>query len=90
MPSSVFYAALSKKVAIPNGTKLRVLSWNPEHGWLAAGGEEGLLKVLRLETAVTPDSNARGVAAASNLAMNQTLEGHKSEFMEIESGTIRL
>jgi WD repeat-containing protein 35 len=76
--SSLFFASFFKKVAIPNGTKLRVLSWNPEHGWLAAGGDEGVLKVLRLETAVTAESSARGVAATSNLAMNQTLEGHKS------------
>jgi len=76
--ASVYYAFLSKKVAIPNNTKLRSVTWNPEHGWLAAGGDDGLLKVLRLEPAATPESNARGVAATSNLAMNQTLEGHKS------------
>jgi hypothetical protein len=24
---------------------VRSLSWNPEHGWLACGGDDGLLKV---------------------------------------------
>lgn len=55
---------LSKKIAIPNNIPLRSLAWNPEHGWIAAGGDEGLLKVLKLES-------------ASNLSMNQTLEGHR-------------
>jgi hypothetical protein len=36
---------LSKKVAIPNGVKLKCLSWNSEQGWIACGGDNGLLKV---------------------------------------------
>jgi len=67
---------LSKKIAIPNGVKLHTLSWNTEHGWIACGGENGLLKVLKLESQVGGDSKAKGVAAPSNLSMNQTLEGH--------------
>jgi WD repeat-containing protein 35 len=34
------------QIAIPNGVKLRSLSWNPEQGWLACGGDDGLLKAL--------------------------------------------
>ena len=40
------------------------------------GGEDGLLKVLKLEPAQGSDGRARGLAAPSNLSMNQTLEGH--------------
>lgn len=36
---------LSKKIAIPNGVKLRSLAWNSNNGWIACGGEAGLLKV---------------------------------------------
>ena len=36
---------LSKKIAIPNNVKLRCVSWNAEHSWIACGGEGGLLKV---------------------------------------------
>jgi WD repeat-containing protein 35 len=67
---------LSKKIAIPKDQKLCSVSWNSEQGWIACGGDNGLLKVLKLETA--EDSKHKGIAAPNNLTMNQTLEGHKS------------
>lgn len=67
---------LSKKIAIPNNAKLHSLSWNMDQGWIACGGEKGMLKVLKLESQAGKDSKAKGVAAPSNLSMNQTLEGH--------------
>ncbi|CAM9601651.1 unnamed protein product, partial [Choristocarpus tenellus] len=77
---------LTKKIAIPNGTKLHSLAWNPVQGWIACGGSSGLTKVLKLEgatgrkhtkmTAGDGGRNGGGGAAASNLSMNQTLEGH--------------
>ncbi|XP_032509086.1 WD repeat-containing protein 35 isoform X4 [Phocoena sinus] len=66
---------LSKKIAIPNNVKLKCISWNKDQGFIACGGEDGLLKVLKLETQ-TDDAKLRGLAAPSNLSMNQTLEGH--------------
>lgn len=65
------FVYLSKKIAIPNGVRLRTVSWNQEQGWIACGGENGLLKVLKLDNG-TPG----GAKAGSNLTMNQTLEGH--------------
>mmetsp|Transcript_14038 Transcript_14038/g.22384 ORF Transcript_14038/g.22384 Transcript_14038/m.22384 type:complete len:1210 (-) Transcript_14038:255-3884(-) len=62
------FAYLSKKIAIPHKIKLHSVSWNTDQGWIACGGEKGLLKVLKL------DSKASG---GSNLSMNQTLDGHK-------------
>eukprot|EP00636_Phaeomonas_parva_P014345 CAMPEP_0118874250 /NCGR_PEP_ID=MMETSP1163-20130328/15770_1 /TAXON_ID=124430 /ORGANISM="Phaeomonas parva, Strain CCMP2877" /LENGTH=48 /DNA_ID= /DNA_START= /DNA_END= /DNA_ORIENTATION= len=44
------YIYLSKKIAIPNGTALHSLSWNADQGWIACGGDNGLLKVLKLDT----------------------------------------
>jgi hypothetical protein len=38
-------AAPHVQIAIPSGSKLKALSWNADHGWLACGGENGLLKV---------------------------------------------
>lgn len=68
---------LSKKIAIPNGLKLKCVSWNSEQGWIACGGENGLLKVLKLEGGgANAAKGADGGAAPSNLSMNQTLEGH--------------
>ena len=45
------FAYLSKKIAMPNNVHLKCLSWNGEQGWIACGGENGLLKVLKLEQA---------------------------------------
>jgi WD repeat-containing protein 35 len=67
------FVYLSKKIAIPNGVKLRSIAWNHDQGWIACGGENGLLKVLKLDNG-QPNSNAKG---GSNLSMNQTLEGHE-------------
>lgn len=33
------------------------MSWNREQGYIACGGEEGLLKVLRLETQTGMDDH---------------------------------
>eukprot|EP00794_Sanderia_malayensis_P012081 gene12081-13325_t len=67
---------LSKKIAIPNNVRLASIAWNREQGYIACGGEDGLLKVLRLETQTGSDQKVKGLAAPSNLSMNQTLEGH--------------
>ena len=71
---------LSKKIAIPNGVALSSVSWNPDQGWIACGGDGGLLKVLKLESQAADkganNKGRKGVAAPSNLSMNQTLEGH--------------
>uniref|UniRef100_H2ZPD4 WD repeat-containing protein 35 n=1 Tax=Ciona savignyi TaxID=51511 RepID=H2ZPD4_CIOSA len=70
------FVYLSKKIAIPNGVALHCISWNKEHGYIACGGGDGLLKVLKLETQTSNDARIRGLAAPSNLSMNQTMEGH--------------
>ncbi|KAM6912965.1 WD repeat-containing protein 35 [Xenentodon cancila] len=66
---------LSKKIAIPNNIHLKCVSWNKDQGFIACGGDDGLLKVLKLESQ-TDDNRLKGLAAPSNLSMNQTLEGH--------------
>jgi WD repeat-containing protein 35 len=74
---------LSKKIAIPNNINLACVSWNSEQGWIACGGENGMLKVLKLDGGQggAPSKGGKGTASAaastgSNLSMNQTLEGH--------------
>ena len=70
------FVYLSKKIAIPNNHRVRGLAWSREHGFIACGGEDGLLKVLKLE-ALESEGKVKGLAAAAkNLSMNQTLEGH--------------
>ncbi|EFA11044.2 WD repeat-containing protein 35 isoform X1 [Tribolium castaneum] len=69
---------LSKKIAIPNNTRINAIAWNKEDGYIAVGGDDGLLKVLKLDAGGETDgaAKARGLVASSNLSMNQTLEGH--------------
>lgn len=45
---------------------LHSLAWHGSEGWIACGGEEGLLRILRLD----------GEEAGPGAAMNQALSGH--------------
>ncbi|GBG63808.1 hypothetical protein CBR_g39592 [Chara braunii] len=88
------FVYLSKKIAIPNGVKLRSVAWNSEQGWIACGGDSGLLKVLKLESGPARDAKASGrkggataaggAGAANNLSMNQTLEGHNGAVVVVQ------
>ncbi|KAG8124302.1 hypothetical protein E2320_019640 [Naja naja] len=69
------FVYLSKKITIPGNVRLRSICWSKDQGYIACGGEDGLLKVLKLETK-TDEAKLKGLAAPSNLSMNQTLEGH--------------
>ncbi|CAJ1415377.1 unnamed protein product [Effrenium voratum] len=73
------FVYLSKKIAIPHQLALQVVSWNSAQGWIACGGESGLLKVLKLESS----DGQKAAAGQSNLSMNQTLEGHQGTIMVI-------
>eukprot|EP00747_Dinoflagellata_sp_TGD_P185914 gnl/TRDRNA2_/TRDRNA2_42708_c0_seq1.p1 gnl/TRDRNA2_/TRDRNA2_42708_c0~~gnl/TRDRNA2_/TRDRNA2_42708_c0_seq1.p1 ORF type:complete len:1239 (+),score=279.59 gnl/TRDRNA2_/TRDRNA2_42708_c0_seq1:153-3869(+) len=75
------FVYLSKKIAIPHNLSLQVVAWNSAAGWIACGGESGLLKVLKLESPSEAPAKASG--AQSNLSMNQTLEGHQGNIMVI-------
>mmetsp|Transcript_12201 Transcript_12201/g.31343 ORF Transcript_12201/g.31343 Transcript_12201/m.31343 type:complete len:1210 (-) Transcript_12201:196-3825(-) len=73
------FVYLSKKIAIPHNLALQVVAWNSSQGWIACGGEGGLLKVLKLES-----QNEKGAAGGQgNLSMNQTLEGHQGTIMVV-------
>jgi WD repeat-containing protein 35 len=75
------FVYLSKKIAIPHNLALQVVRWNAAQGWIACGGESGLLKVLKLES--SSETPAKAGAGQSNLSMNQTLEGHQGNIMVI-------
>jgi len=76
------YIYLSKKIQIPNNPDLNSLSWNSIDGWIACGGDNGMLKVLKLEITGN-DAKLRGVAAPTNLTMNNTLDGHKGKVVVV-------
>lgn len=71
------FVYLSKKIAIPNGITLKCIAWDKENGYLACGGDDGLLKIVRLDA----NSNSNTIPSNlpnqhNNLSANQTLEGH--------------
>jgi WD40 repeat protein len=45
----IMLAYLSKKISIPNDTLVSSLAWHSNDGYLAVGGNNGLLRVLKLE-----------------------------------------
>ncbi|CAG9099335.1 unnamed protein product [Plutella xylostella] len=59
---------MSKKIAIPKQSNVNCLAWNHSSGYIAVGGEDGMLKVLKLES-----------GGAGNLSMNLSLEGHSGQ-----------
>jgi WD repeat-containing protein 35 len=67
---------LNKKIAVPHGLNVRSVAWNHVDGWIAFGGDNGVLKVLSMEPADGAESRLMGVGAPSNLTMNQPLEEH--------------
>ena len=59
---------------MPNGTNLNVIGWNQEKGYIACGGDQGLLKVLKLDS-----GKGQG---GGNLSMNQNLQGHAGKISQ--------
>ncbi|RVE43352.1 hypothetical protein evm_011992 [Chilo suppressalis] len=59
---------MSKKIAIPKQSNVTCISWNHSSGFIAVGGEDGMLKVLKLES-----------GGGGNLSMNLSLEGHTGQ-----------
>nr|XP_021149197.1 WD repeat-containing protein 35 isoform X1 [Columba livia] len=66
---------LYKKIAIPGNVRLRSIAWSKDQGFIACGGDDGLLKVLKLETQID-EAKIKGITAPSNLSVNQHLDGH--------------
>jgi hypothetical protein len=69
------------QISIPNNVNLRCIAWSHSDGYIGAGGDDGLLKVLKLDApktdaAVKDGAKAAQLAVPTNLQINQNLEGH--------------
>lgn len=40
------------QIAVPNNTRITAIAWNKQDSYIAVGGENGLLKVLKLEASM--------------------------------------
>jgi len=47
------------------------------------GGDDGLLKVLKIDTSTPADGKSKGLAGQANLSINKTLEGHMGNVLVI-------
>ncbi|KAJ8969636.1 hypothetical protein NQ317_009651 [Molorchus minor] len=74
----VYHRFLIARLPFRTIQKINAIAWNKLDGYIAVGGENGLLKVLKLDSVNDNESGtkSRGLATTSNLSMNQTLEGH--------------
>ncbi|KAI8908538.1 hypothetical protein EDD86DRAFT_191622, partial [Gorgonomyces haynaldii] len=50
--------------------------WDNQDGYIACGGDDGMLKVLKLESLGSANNLSPAGDKGSQLSMNQTLEGH--------------
>src|SRR6218665_3958207 len=73
----VMFVPLNTKIAVPNCKVVRSVEWSWEHDYIACGGDNGILKVIKLQTQWNqPQSN-------KNFSHNQTLESHKSHVKRV-------
>ncbi|XP_054722053.1 WD repeat-containing protein 35-like [Uloborus diversus] len=64
---------MSKKIALPKSISMKSIAWNKTEGYIACGGDGGVLKVLKLESR---KEMVASVVSSSSLSTNQSLEGH--------------
>ncbi|VDM97214.1 unnamed protein product [Thelazia callipaeda] len=80
------FVYLSKKISTPNNSQIQCVSWMKTLGFIATGGEQGFLKVLKLPP---NEVNRYGQQSSSsrsstNLTVNQNLNGHKGNVLIAE------
>ncbi|KNE64632.1 hypothetical protein AMAG_09988 [Allomyces macrogynus ATCC 38327] len=56
---------LSKKISIPNNVPLSTIAWENEAGWVACGGDQAMLKVLKLDVPASSSSPAPTTSTAA-------------------------
>ncbi len=54
-------------------------SWNRKQGYVAAGSEASLVKVIKLEMTEGKEPKAKNPPPTASLVMNESLEGHTGE-----------
>lgn len=78
------FVHLNKKISVPNCSKVRAIAWSSDHDFIACGGDNGILKVIKLEENFNaPELKNSKKESSKNLSLNQTLEGHKSTVQSV-------
>mmetsp|Transcript_13455 Transcript_13455/g.34500 ORF Transcript_13455/g.34500 Transcript_13455/m.34500 type:complete len:812 (+) Transcript_13455:111-2546(+) len=63
------------KIELPDPIDVNTISWNREQGWIVIGGNDGLLKVLKLDDATRRPAALGG--GGGKMQMNQNLTAHQ-------------
>ncbi|KFD50552.1 hypothetical protein M513_08620, partial [Trichuris suis] len=78
-PFIKMFTYISKKISIPNNTQLMCISWNQADNYIACGGDQGLLKVVKLNSSAK--SHSKASSASSDVSMDINLEGHSGSVL---------
>ncbi|XP_056645450.1 WD repeat-containing protein 35-like [Diorhabda sublineata] len=72
------FAYLSKKIAIPNDTKINAIAWNKLDGYIAVAGENGLLKIFKLKSPKKDDQKLgnKDPTETNSLSTDQIFEAY--------------
>ena len=68
---------------MPNNATITSCSWNRTHGFVAAGCENGVVKLIKLEMSEGKDAKSSKAPNQSALVINETLEGHSGEIATV-------
>lgn len=79
------FVYLTKKISLANHKKIYCLAWSHQYGYIACGGDGGLLKVLKLDDQMASNKkeNDSTKSPPKFLSMNQTLEGHQESVIHL-------
>ncbi|CAI4227348.1 unnamed protein product [Auanema sp. JU1783] len=73
---------LTKKISIPTNTDLLCIEWNLKTKFIAAGGTNGILKIVKLNPLdLNIQRDSKG--ASNNMSVNQNLEGHTGAILNL-------
>jgi WD repeat-containing protein 35 len=78
---NVFFSKF--QISVPDNSAISSCSWNRKEGYVAAGTEKGLVKVIKLEMLEGKDKNKTEAKSQNGLVMNESLESHSSEIASI-------
>ncbi|CDW56789.1 WD repeat containing protein 35 [Trichuris trichiura] len=75
--ASVRQQGFQYEISIPNNTQLMCISWNQADNYIACGGDQGLLKVVKLNSHLK--SHSKATSASSDVSIDINLEGHSGQ-----------
>ncbi|KXS17686.1 hypothetical protein M427DRAFT_68207 [Gonapodya prolifera JEL478] len=75
-------------IGIPNNARVLSLAWDNQWGYIACGGDAGLLKVLKLETAGAQANAQSSTATQESIASNEKAAGSSEKLAgDLQSGS---